>query len=63
MTTVQVETARLSLRTVTMDDVDEAALSWNVDDPPLSREEAVSRVQVNPSLALFPGLTQAGGLR
>ncbi len=45
MTTVYLETARLVLRTVTLDDVEGVALSWNLDDPPLSHEEASGRVQ------------------
>lgn len=45
MTTVQIETARLILRTVTPDDVEDVALSWNLDGPPLSQEEASGRVQ------------------
>ena len=45
MTTVHIETARLILRTVTLDDVAEVALRWNLDEPPISRDEASGRVQ------------------
>jgi ribosomal-protein-alanine N-acetyltransferase len=45
MATVHIETARLILRTVTPDDVEDVALSWNLDDAPISREEAANRVQ------------------
>ena len=43
-TSVYIETARLILRTVTMVDVDEVALSWKLDDAPISRTEAESKV-------------------
>lgn len=42
--TVFIETARLILRTVTMDDVDNVALTWKLDDGPISRQEAESQV-------------------
>jgi ribosomal-protein-alanine N-acetyltransferase len=41
---VWIETARLILRAVTMDDVEQVALSWNLDGPPISRQEAESQV-------------------
>jgi RimJ/RimL family protein N-acetyltransferase len=37
---VFIETARLILRTVTMDDVEDVALSWRLDERPISRQEA-----------------------
>jgi len=37
-------TARLILRTVTMDDVEQVALNWNLGGAPISREEAQDRV-------------------
>ena len=45
MATTQIETARLILRTVTLDDVEEVARSWRLDEGPISREEAANRVQ------------------
>lgn len=39
-----IETPRLILRTVTMDDVDAVAQRWNLDGAPLTREEAEKRV-------------------
>lgn len=45
MTTIAIQTDRLILRTVTLDDVEEVALSWNLDDAPISHEEASGRVQ------------------
>lgn len=42
---IHIETARLILRTVTLDDVAEVALRWNLDGPPISRDEASGRVQ------------------
>jgi len=42
---VFIETARLILRTVTMDDVEGVALSWRLDEGPISREEAEERVR------------------
>ena len=41
---VSIETARLVLRTVTMDDIDDVALSWKLDDAPISREKAKEQV-------------------
>jgi [ribosomal protein S5]-alanine N-acetyltransferase len=41
---VSIETARLILRTVTMDDVDDVALAWELDDGPISRAEAERQV-------------------
>ena len=40
-----IETARLILRTVTMDDVDEVAHTWKLDEGPISRQEAEERVR------------------
>ena len=45
VTTVAIRTERLIHRTVTLDDTGDVALNWNVDDPPLSHEEAIGRVQ------------------
>lgn len=45
MANVLIETARLILRTVTMDDVEDVALSWKLDDGPISREEAENHVK------------------
>lgn len=39
-----IETARLILRTVTMEDIDAVAESWRLDKGPLSREEAHERI-------------------
>jgi [ribosomal protein S5]-alanine N-acetyltransferase len=44
-TCVLIETTRLILRTVTMDDVGDVALSWKLDDEPISREEAEDQVR------------------
>ena len=45
MTThTSIDTPRLILRTVTMDDVKDVALSWKLDDEPISREEAETQV-------------------
>ena len=44
ITRVFIETARLILKTVTMDDIDDVALSWKLDDAPISREEAENQV-------------------
>jgi S-adenosylmethionine-dependent methyltransferase len=41
---VSIETARLILRTVTLEDVDAVALSWKLDQGPVSREEATNQV-------------------
>ena len=41
---VWIQTARVLLRTVTMEDVDEVALNWSVDGEPISREEAENKV-------------------
>ena len=41
---VFIETPRLILRTVTMADLDQVALTWNLDGPPLSRAEAHARI-------------------
>ena len=41
---VKIETERLVLRTVTMDDVDDVALAWDLDAGPISKEEAVKEV-------------------
>ena len=40
-----IETARLILRTVTMDDVEDVARSWRLDDGPLSLQEAETQVR------------------
>lgn len=42
---VFIETVRLVLRTVTMDDVEDVALTWRLDDGPISRQEAEDRVR------------------
>jgi len=45
MTTgVLIETPRLVLRTVNMDDVDDVASTWKLDEGPISREEAQARI-------------------
>ncbi len=45
MTTgIHIETNRLILRTVTMEDAEVVAPSWNLDGPPLTREEAQKQV-------------------
>ena len=41
---ILIETARLLLRTVTMEDVDAVAESWEVDGPSLAPEEAQERI-------------------
>jgi RimJ/RimL family protein N-acetyltransferase len=41
---VRIETARLILRTVTMEDVDQVVLSWNLDGAPISGQDAEKRV-------------------
>ena len=41
---VFLETTRLILRTVTMDDVEDVASSWKLDDGPISRQEAEDKV-------------------
>jgi len=38
------ETPRLILRTVTEEDVDQVAQSWNLDEGPISREDAQDRI-------------------
>jgi len=42
--TIVIETPRLILRTVTTADVDAVAESWQLDEGPLSREEAEERI-------------------
>jgi len=42
---VSIETGRLILRTVTMDDVEAVALTWNLNGNPISREEAVKEIR------------------
>ncbi len=39
-----IETAGLVLRTVTMDDVEDVALTWRLDEGPISRQEAEHRL-------------------
>ena len=41
---VSIETDRLILRTVTMEDIENVAQSWNLDEAPLSRREAEEQV-------------------
>ena len=41
---VRIETPRLVLRTVTMDDIDQVADCWRLDESPLSRTEAEAQV-------------------
>lgn len=41
---VMLETPRLLLRTVTMDDLEAVARSWNLDGEPLSQKEAENKV-------------------
>jgi ribosomal-protein-alanine N-acetyltransferase len=43
-TPVLIKTTRLVLRTVTMDDVDAVASSWNLDEGPISRKEAGDKI-------------------
>ena len=42
---MRIETARLILTTVTMDDVEEVARTWKLDEGPISRQEAEDRVR------------------
>lgn len=42
--TILIETARLILRTVTMEDVDAVADSWKLDEGSISRKEAQERI-------------------
>jgi RimJ/RimL family protein N-acetyltransferase len=46
---ILLHTPRLTLRTVTMDDLDAVASSWKLDEAPLSRQEA--RKKIKPMLA------------
>ena len=41
---LSIETPRLILRTVTLDDVEGVAASWKLDDGPISRKEAEDKV-------------------
>ena len=41
---VFIQTARLILRTVTMEDIEDVAHSWKLDQAPLSRQEAQERI-------------------
>jgi len=41
---VSLETSRLILRTVTLEDIDAVALNMNLDEPPISRQEAENKV-------------------
>jgi ribosomal-protein-alanine N-acetyltransferase len=41
---VSLETERLILRTVTLSDIDAVALSWKLDESPVSRQEAENQV-------------------
>jgi RimJ/RimL family protein N-acetyltransferase len=43
-TTTRIETARLTLRTVTLDDVDAVIRSWRLDGDPIPRAEAEERI-------------------
>jgi ribosomal-protein-alanine N-acetyltransferase len=43
-TDVRLETDRLILRTVRLEDLEDVALSWKLDEGPLSREEAQERI-------------------
>ncbi len=43
-TRVYIETNRLILRTVTMDDIEDVASSWKLDDGPITQEEAEEKV-------------------
>lgn len=43
-TAISLETVRLSLRPVTMADIDDVASSWKLDDGPISRAEAEQKV-------------------
>jgi len=43
-TSICIETPRLILRTVTMDDIDAVAASWELDAGPISRTEAEAKV-------------------
>ncbi len=42
---MHIETARLILRTVTMEDVEGVARSWRLDEGPISRQEAENKVR------------------
>ena len=63
-TTALIETPGLILRTVTLQDVDNVALTWNLDGTPLSRAEAHARIswmlgnqlQNGPGKLLYLGL-------
>jgi RimJ/RimL family protein N-acetyltransferase len=44
-TGVLIETNRLILRTVTLDDIDEVASSWRLDAGPISRGEAEGKIR------------------
>ena len=44
VTGVFIETNRLILRAVTMDDVEDVTWSWRLDDGPISRKEAEDKV-------------------
>ena len=44
-TSMLIETDRLVLRTVTIDDIEEVALSWKLDDGPIPHEEARKQVK------------------
>ena len=41
---ILIETSRLILRTVSLEDVEEVASSWNLDEAPLSRQAAEAKV-------------------
>jgi hypothetical protein len=43
-TSVFIETTMLILRTVTMDDIEDVASSWKLDDRPISWKEAEDKV-------------------
>ena len=42
---VFIETDRLVLRTVTIDDIEDVALTWDLDEGPISHEEAKKQVK------------------
>jgi len=42
---ILIETSRLILRTVTLEDIEEVVSSWNLDGEPLSRQEAEAKVR------------------
>ena len=44
LTGIYIETNRLILRTVTMDDVEEVASSWRLDEGPISTKEAKDKI-------------------